>query len=196
MMELERGLDLQLVLRENHNFQFTIFNQISMPKFSKKSTKQKTIYQIDQSGKIEQTHRATAVAYSNTKIKTVYISSKEKQKLQSVFRLTGKNRIFVIQTFAILVYLLLESDITGQNKFVIDKEYPGHEAIIKSYIIQLFKNKKNQKIDPQKLHFSKIGKKSNAHKISNQAFNKKLKGRTVKAEEILALALLLEVKQK
>lgn len=150
-------------------------------------------YQIDQSGKIEQTHRATVVALSNRIRHAVILPVKEKRKLQIAYRTAGKPKLFIIQTFSILVYLLIKS--TGKQGGIleIDKEYPGHEALIKSYITQLMAHEKQKDVS---IIFSSVGKSSRAHFIANTELRKQNISKKVMAEEILGFALKLRLKSK
>ncbi len=119
-------------------------------------------YQIDQSGKVEDTNKLTVVAYANGRSKSVKIGSAEKQKLLKVMReLDFPKRNYIYKIFAALVYVLLVDE--NIDSIVIDHEYVGHEATIKGIIIQLLS--KNGKNVPQ-IRFDYIGKWSNAHKAA------------------------------
>lgn len=138
---------------------------------------------IDQSGKIETTNRLSVVAASNNKQYSVSISSKEKKVLQSIFRKAGKPRQFVIQTFTSLVYLCLKGVKPRKPQVVcIDKEYPGHEPLIKSYLVQLG-------IPKESIRFELVGKKSKAHETAYKAYKNKRSNRKIKHKEVLSLIL-------
>lgn len=64
-----------------------------------KSKETATKYQIDQSGKIEQTNKLTIVAFSNDKSGSVLLSASDKRVLQEIYRKAGKPRVFPTQTF-------------------------------------------------------------------------------------------------
>ena len=123
-------------------------------------------YEIDQSGKIEDTNKLTVVAYANGRIKSVKIGSTEKQKLLAAMRaLDHSKRNYLYKIFAALIYFLLLNE--KVESVVIDREYFGHEAIIKGMIIQLLnKNKKNV----PEIRFACIGKLSPAHKAALYVF--------------------------
>ena len=94
-------------------------------------------YEIDQSGKVEDTNKLTVVAYANGKIKSVKIGSVEKQKLLAAMRARDHSkRNYLYKIFAALIYSLLADE--KVDAVVIDREYFGHEAIIKGMIIQLW----------------------------------------------------------
>ncbi|MBP7859880.1 hypothetical protein KA001_02920 [Patescibacteria group bacterium] len=122
---------------------------------------------IDQSGKIEYTSRATIVAYSNGKDKSISISGKEKRKIQNIFRKAKKPDIFIYKTFAVLIYLLIKKDIKQIQTIIIDREYKGKESLIKKYLIEIIR-RGGDKFDIRNIHFDEIGKKNNAH---NKAIN-------------------------
>ena len=123
-------------------------------------------YQIDQSGKVEDTNKLTVVAYANGKIKSVKIGSVEKQKLLAAMRdLDYSKRNYLYKIFAALIYFLLSDE--KVDSVVIDREYFGHEAIIKGMIIQLLN--KNRKNVPE-IQFDFIGKSSRAHKAALDVF--------------------------
>jgi len=60
-------------------------------------------YQIDQSGKIEQTEKYTVLALSNENHFAVILSAKNKRRLQEMFRILGAPRLFIDYVFAALV---------------------------------------------------------------------------------------------
>lgn len=138
---------------------------------------------IDQSGKVEQTSKTTVVAYANGVTKTVQISSIEKQKLAGVMRvMTDFRRIYVYMIFAALVFLVVES-MQNISEITIDREYPGHEGIIKDVLTGLFK--KFHRIIPE-ITFAEIGKKSAAHKAALEVYRKERKPDVVvKASDVL-----------
>lgn len=70
-----------------------------------------TIYQIDQSGKVEDTKKLTIVAFANGKIKSLKISAVEKRKLIKAMReLDRPRKIFIFKIFAALIYLLFKNE--------------------------------------------------------------------------------------
>jgi len=59
---------------------------------------------IDQSSKIEQTSQDTVIAYSNGKQKSLLIRAHDKRSVREYFRNAGKPNIFVLRTFAVLIF--------------------------------------------------------------------------------------------
>jgi len=148
------------------------------------------MYEIDQSGKIEQTARPTVIAFSNGRKGSLLILPKEKQIIQKIYRKAGKPRVFIIQVFSALVYLLIEkSKLNKETVFTIDKEYPKYDSLIKSYIIQLSLKRKRIKILPEQIKFQNIGKKSKAHTVANSAYKKRRSSIKVTSQDVLGLIL-------
>lgn len=142
-------------------------------------------YQIDQSGKIEDTNKLTIVAFANGKAKSLKISAVEKQKLMKVMReLDYPRKIFVFKIFAGLIYLLLiKEKWNSGDSLLIDREYPGHEGIIKDVLSNLFRKTINKS---PIIEFSEIGKKSLAHLKAIAVFRGKVKPDiTVRADDVL-----------
>lgn len=137
-------------------------------------------YQIDQSGKVEQTDKDTVIAFSNSKVGAVILTKKEKRHLQELFRRIGMPAIFVDATFAVLLYLLIKN--IPNRKWIIDIEYPGHTKTIEK--MYDFLSKKS--VD---FHWKLVGKSSPAHDIAYKVYARKLKiGKRIAAEEIWKLA--------
>jgi hypothetical protein len=138
----------------------------------------KTKYQIDQSGKVENTSVKTIVAYSNGTNFSVEISAKDKRRLQEQFRRIGEPTIFVYITFASLICLLINKRITHIN---IDLEYPGHDKILTKMIKTVHPN--------ITISWMKIGKSSNAHKVAYNTYKQRLRSKKkVKAKEVWEVA--------
>lgn len=141
-------------------------------------------YEVDQSGKIEDTNKLTIVAFANGKTRTLKISGVEKQKLiRSMRVLDHPKKTFIYKAFAGLVFLLLKNQ--KVEEVVIDREYPGHEATIKVVLTQLFAKFGKEKPE---IGFAKITKKSPAHEIALETFRGRRKpDLVVKAKEVLKL---------
>lgn len=135
-------------------------------------------YQIDQSGKIEHTGQVTVVAIANGKVKSVFIGAGEKQKLIKKMRiLDHPHKSYVLKIFAAMIFLLLKDEMVTSVE--IDKEYPGHEALIRQIVRQLFQK---FKLKPPEIDFALVGKDSLAHKTAIDTFDKLLKP-TMKTNE-------------
>lgn len=149
-------------------------------------------YQIDQSGKIEQTNKLTVIAFSNGKHGSVKLSAKDKRYLQDIYRQAGKSKSFILQVFSALLYLLFEKCRLEKTMVVIDKEYPGHEPLIKSYLLQLARKRGKIKLSSDELRFGLVGKGSNSHGVASKAFKSNRADFSVSKEKILSLILLYE----
>ncbi|MEK7535031.1 MAG: hypothetical protein AAB563_01340 [Patescibacteria group bacterium] len=125
------------------------------------------VIEVDQSGKLEKTSIPTVIAFSNGVSKSAIISSTEKQKLENHFRLLGKRRVYVYQSFATILFLLLKDE-KKVEEVVIDTEYPGQAPLIKNILLNLAEKK--LRIDKRDNTFKQIGKKSNAHNTAYLAY--------------------------
>lgn len=146
-------------------------------------------YQIDQSGKIEQTSKMTVIAISNSKQASIILKAKDKRDLQDIYRQAGKPKVFSLQVFSALTYLLLEKAKIETGIIYVDKEYPGHEDIIKSYINQLIKKRDKINLAPENIRFCLVGKTSNVHLYGYKKFKQKKADFKATKEEVLAMAL-------
>jgi hypothetical protein len=113
------------------------------------------IYEIDQSGKVEDTSKDTVICIANKQKQYVILLPRhEKRRLQSYFREKGEIRNFVIIVFSILIAHTIRK--MHASAVVIDREYYGREKTIKK-IIYMFLG--DYRAD---LSFDLIGKKSPA----------------------------------
>lgn len=149
-------------------------------------------YQIDQSGKIEQTSKITVIAISNSKQASIILKAKDKRDLQNIYRQAGKPKVFAIQVFSALTYILLEKAKIEIGMVYIDKEYPGHEDIIKSYINQLIKKRGKIMLQPENLRFTLVGKTSNVHLYGYKKYKQNRSDYKATKEDILAMILNFE----
>ena len=134
---------------------------------------------VDQSGKLEDTSKNTAIGASNERAKSILLKAKDKRKLQAIFRARGRGRVFVYKTFASLIYMLIKDDLNKIDKIIIDQEYQGHEAEIKHYLLQIIR-KSGKGFDKDNIDFAQIGKKAKAHRLAHKVY------RGEKAPDIIA----------
>ncbi|TSA26133.1 MAG: hypothetical protein D4R68_07830 [Ignavibacteriales bacterium] len=142
--------------------------------------------EIDQSGRTEYTSVNTSVGDSLGN--NVLIKAKDKRLIQLLFRRAGKPRLFVIQTFSLLICLLIKKSFNKNNIYVIDIEYPGHNNNILNYVTR-FSPKLRIFVKKSQIRFSLIGKKSKAHKIAYKFFKKSTKSGFIRNSEILKVLL-------
>ncbi len=137
-------------------------------------------YQIDQSGKIEYTSRSTVVALANGKVRSIKISATEKQKLlKAVKEIETPKQNYIYKIFAILIFLLIKENVKSVE---IDREYPGHESVIKDTLINLFSK---YKLTLPEVSFILVGKKSNSHIKALAVYQEKEKPEVIiKAERV------------
>lgn len=143
-------------------------------------------YQIDQSGKIEQTNKNTVLAIANSKTFSILLKAKDKRLLQDIFRtLFNKQRQYVYEVFSALVYLLL-STVRPKVRILIDKEYPGQEDLIKLLVLKYYDDQ--GQTAPEDIEFGLVGKSSPAHNAAYKVFKKKIKPtKVVTFEEVVEI---------
>ena len=136
------------------------------------------IYQIDQSGKIEQTNKDTVLGYSNSHTKAVRIPRRLKRKIQEVFHIHGFTSLFVYYLFSVGIFYLIK-DFKSKQEIIIDIEYPGKDKIISNFL-----EKFNQLT--HSIRFARIGNTPPAHYAAKDVFDKKkLPDKTLNLEDII-----------
>lgn len=139
-------------------------------------------YQIDQSGKIEQTNKITVIAFANGSKYALVIPARTKRRLQEVFRIHGFTSLFIYYLFSVGIYYLLAS-LKQQSDITIDIEYPGKDRIIKQFIENLLKNNGKPNYN---IRFARIGNRPPAHYAAKDVFDKKvLPNRTLVLEDFI-----------
>lgn len=146
-----------------------------------------SIYQIDQSIKIENTAKTSYVCLANGDICIASISAKDKRILKLFFRKLERPLIFKLFVFAVLCAKLIYA--VKPNRVEIDKEYQGHDIDVKSFIVQIISIWNHQQTN---ISFVFVGKSSSAHIEGYKAYKKNIKGITVKAEEVLIVYNLID----
>lgn len=141
-----------------------------------------TIY-VDQSGKIEDTARPTILAFSNSKKGTLIFASKHKKLIQAMYRKENRPKVFILQVFSALLFILINK-FSLKSKIFVDREYFGREYVILGYLNILCKK---SKVKLPQVEFCLVGKSKNVHKLSNSAFRKRKADVIIDIEEVLAL---------
>ena len=122
------------------------------------------IVEVDQSIKVEQTHRDTAVAFSDGIRYTVLIPARVKREAINRLRAKGKYaRHLYLWLFVLALYHLLKSHLNQIAVIIIDTEYKGNEENTRALLLQLFR-RESKKIP--KIVFQQISRKSSAHKAA------------------------------
>lgn len=128
-------------------------------------------YQVDQSGKVEQTNKDTVIAYSNGTQYAIVIPRKLKRKLQEVFRVHGFTTLFIYYLFSVGLFYLLKN-LKQENTVVVDTEYPGKDRIIKQFVLALLEANRSPR---HNISFARIGNRPPAHYAAKDVFDKKKK---------------------
>lgn len=143
--------------------------------------------EVDQSGKIENTNKPTVIAFSNGKSASIIIAAKDKKLIQTIYRKIDQPRIFTYKLFAVLIFILIKTEIKKFSQIVIDKEYPGYENLIKDILCETAV-KNRCKIDRTVIHFRSIGRKSKAHDLAVEAYRNKKADMKLSAKEFYKIA--------
>lgn len=87
-------------------------------------------YEIDQSGRIEETNKVTIIFIANNLFSyTVKIQAKVKRVVELKFKKADKPKLFAIYGFAAgLIILITKSKVSNSNVFI-DVEYDGYQTI-------------------------------------------------------------------
>lgn len=126
-------------------------------------------YDIDQSGRIEETNRYTIIAIANKDYYyTLKINSDIKRQIQRIFIKQKRPKMFSIYGFCAGIIILIKESKIKNSVVSIDIEYDGYNKIIKEILI----SRLGRNIE---FRFSNIGKQSFAHKYAYLTFKKKLK---------------------
>lgn len=126
-------------------------------------------YEVDQSGRIEETNRHTIIAVVNNEFSyTVKIDSKVKRSIQKKFQRKGKPKMFGVYGFASGVIILIKNSKIKNSVIIVDIEYDGYNKILKEIFIKYLDKS-------LEFRFINIGKKSPAHHSAYLAFKKKVK---------------------
>ena len=136
--------------------------------------------EVDQSWKIEQLNKDTYIAFSNHEEYCVKLPKNVKQEI--VYEYRTKISQLVQRMFAICVFHCLINCINKKELIIIDFEYPGWEADIKTYLLPLLRLK-DKNLDKSTIKFSAIGKESRAHKVAKSAFIEKSKPNRILSKE-------------
>lgn len=127
-------------------------------------------YEIDQSGKVEDTSKDTILSLTNGRSYSIVIPAKVKKKLQVFFRKSGTPRKYVLFVFSIGIQLLI--NVTPNKNTIdifIDMEYPGKDPLIIGVLKKLMPaNKRN-------IYFTRVGKRSRAHYLCYGIATKRIK---------------------
>lgn len=127
-------------------------------------------YQIDQSGKIEQTNKDTVLCLaSENEWDTVTIKAKTKRQLQEIFRRNGQPRNYVLFVFCAGLSILIKRNI-NIPLVIIDREYFSKDAVIKEILLEMLAG--NKKIP--EISFGHIGRKVQAHLKGYRVYTGKL----------------------
>lgn len=125
-------------------------------------------FEIDQSGRIEETNRDTIIAIANKDLSfAIRIKANIKRQIELKYRKIKKPKMFAVYGFTAGVIILIKKSKIKQGTVIIDIEYPGYEkmiiTILRKYLTDRFE-----------FRFLSIGRKSLAHNRAYLTFKKKI----------------------
>lgn len=129
-------------------------------------------YQIDQSGKIEQTNVKTVVAITNGEEIAIVLSSADKKLIQDIFRQTKHVKNYPFVVFAALLALLIKKA-NPKKKILVDKEYTGQEKLITEKYVNFMKELRVKPIPV--IQFGHVGKSARVHRFGYLVWSGKIK---------------------
>lgn len=126
--------------------------------------------EADQSNKIEKMEKDTILAFSNKFQHSIIIPAQVKRRILAKIRTKGKSRksacLWIFSAGLFLLFRPYLVNVIKRNELiVIDTEYTGHEANIKSMILRHCR-KAGFNLQPELIRFSQIGKSSGAHMLA------------------------------
>ena len=142
---------------------------------------------IDQSGRIEETHRPTVIALANGVSYSVRMPAREKRRLLAELKRLRPQRSATrhhVLVFSTLVFYVIREYADVLQGVIIDQEYTGYEASIKEHILNLC-----YRYDIRlrcEIMFQRVGKKSPSHDLAIRVYRGKVKAdRTITSQEVL-----------
>ena len=129
--------------------------------------------EIDQSNKVEDSGD-TFLAFSNGIAYTIRVPFRVKRVGIDLLRQRGKSkRTATLMLFAACVFLLVEDHLSEIDTIILDNEYDGREADVRSFLFEYIK-KQGQYFLPNRIVISLIGKKSEAHHLAWGSYRRKI----------------------
>lgn len=128
-------------------------------------------YEVDQSGKVEQTNLDTILVLTNDKSFSVVLKKRDKRIVQNWFKSKKIVRRFQYEIFSLLLAILLD---VSKPKYLVnvDTEYQGFESVILERVNYYLKS-----LDFKNYHikFGHVGKTSKSHLLASKIVSKKQK---------------------
>lgn len=119
--------------------------------------------EVDQSGKIEDTHADTVIAFSNSASGAVLIPAVVKRAcIRTLRERDWRSQTFVFKIFAAALFVLIQPHIAKIERIVIDIEYPERMGD-KGVLLKLIQRARRD-FTRKQIVFRLIGKQSPAHK--------------------------------
>lgn len=146
--------------------------------------------EVDQSIRIDNTRKATVLAFSNHFSKAVEVTAKTKRRLLKILRQQGKTgHTIYVDIFAATLFLLLRNHLDQLTEIIIDTEFLGsqQQAQITERLVHYAKSH-GLSIRSYQVSFHQITKNSAAHELAIAVHrNEKEANEKVDYQDILKL---------
>lgn len=143
--------------------------------------------EIDTGSRLDQSGDTT-FAFSNDVEKAVLL--RQRVRDECLEQLSGERIRREIRLFAACVYLLLREHLGELREIVLDREYPGHDNVVRWILLNLIKKHSAKAPQGLQIRFSNIGKQSAAHEVAYRTYRKEREPtKALTSEEILSVLL-------
>lgn len=147
------------------------------------------VFEIDQSGKLEQLNTDTVVAFSNDTNNIVYLKAGTKRNVVRALRNTLIPHKDLYPVFFAMTIFILTEPLDHAALLKIDEEYTGKEEVIKETLEKLLLRRFGKKWQGN-IIFGRIGKHSPAHQLAWEAHRSKRRANIKRITEAEILELL------
>ena len=143
--------------------------------------------EVDQSNRVDEPGDSY-LAFSDGISRAIKVPFRVKQAGREALRARGKPRKRAeMLLFAACVFLLLEAHLDQLQQIIVDNEYGGHEADIRSFLFEYIR-KKEPGFEIERIVVRSIGKRSRAHNVAWSARRgKRAVDKIVSEAELLAI---------
>jgi hypothetical protein len=128
----------------------------------------------------------TVVAISNSFTVAIQITAKVKLQVRRALEARGvKSNLVMIRMFVGAIVLAMRGRLTEVTDLILDEEYTGYEAVIKSLLLDRIRDLGGA-LTPHNVRIAQIGKQSPAHRAAIQVTRRQAKAdQTPTARELL-----------
>jgi len=151
--------------------------------------KNSQVVEIDQSWRLENTNKATAIGFSNGKSGSILIPAKVKKAIYEIlnekYQRGNRNNL---RFFGSIILLIIKLYKLEKCHFSIDEEYSNCDRILIDIIVDKGRKKYNLDLKREQFLVINIGKKSKAHFVAYNTFKQKRRpDKILKVKDILGV---------